>query len=74
MAATLSEGSKNALHFRFGPKTVLVVGSEGEGIQPLIIKRADHCIHIPLCGKIESLNVSAATASLLTTYAMQQPQ
>jgi 23S rRNA (guanosine2251-2'-O)-methyltransferase len=68
VAATLSEGSKNAFHFHFSPKTVLVVGSEGEGIQPLIIKRADHCIHIPLEGKIESLNVSAAAASLLTCY------
>jgi len=71
VASTLSEGSKNALHFRFAPKTVLVVGSEGEGIQPLIMKRADHCVHIPLCGKIGSLNVSAATASLLTMIAMQ---
>jgi 23S rRNA (guanosine2251-2'-O)-methyltransferase len=70
VASTLSEGSKNALHFHFAPKTVLVMGSEGEGIQPLILKRADHCIHIPLEGKIESLNVSAAAASLLTCYRM----
>lgn len=68
VAATLSAGSKNAFHFPFAKKTVLVVGSEGEGIQPLIQKKADHCIHIPLKGKIESLNVSAAAASLLTCY------
>ena len=68
VAATLQEGSENAFHFHFAPKTVLVVGSEGEGIQPLIIKRADHCIHIPQAGKIESLNVSSAAASLLTCY------
>ena len=68
VAATLSEGSKNAFHFRFALKTVIVVGSEGEGIQPLIQKRADHCLHIPLFGNIESLNVTQAAASLLTCY------
>lgn len=72
VAATLQEGSENAFHFHFAPKTVLVVGSEGEGIQPLILKRADHCIHIPLAGKIGSLNVSAAAASLLTCYRLGQ--
>lgn len=70
VVATLSEGSKNALQFHFAPRTVIVVGSEGEGIQPLIQKRANHCLHIPLEGKIESLNVSAAAASLLTCYRM----
>ena len=32
VAAALKEGSKNALHFPFAKRTVLVVGSEGEGI------------------------------------------
>ncbi len=68
IAAALQEGSKNALHFPFKPKTVFVVGSEGEGIQPLILKRADHLVHIPMFGKIESLNVAQAATSLLTCY------
>jgi 23S rRNA (guanosine2251-2'-O)-methyltransferase len=68
VAAALKEGSKNALHFSFSAKTVLVVGSEGEGIQPLILKRADHLLHIPMFGKIESLNVAQAATSLLTLY------
>ncbi len=68
VAAALKEGSMNALHFRFAAKTVLVVGSEGEGIQPLILKRADHIVHIPMFGKIESLNVAQAATSLLTCY------
>lgn len=69
-AAALKSGSKNAFRFPFAPKTVLVVGSEGEGIQPLILKRADHLLHIPMLGKIESLNVAQATASLLTCYCL----
>jgi len=68
VAAALKEGSKNALHFHFSKKTVLVVGSEGEGIQPLILKRADHIVHIPMFGKIESLNVAQAATSLLTCF------
>jgi 23S rRNA (guanosine2251-2'-O)-methyltransferase len=71
VAAALKGGSKNALHFRFGAKTVLVVGSEGEGIQPLILKRADYIVHIPIFGKIESLNVAQAATSLLTCYRIQ---
>lgn len=72
IAATLAPGAHNAFHFRFAPKTVLVVGSEGEGIQPLIQKRANHCVYLPMSGKISSLNVSAAAASLLTCYRLQQ--
>lgn len=71
ISAALKEGSKDALHFRFGAKTVLVVGSEGSGIQPLILKRSDYIVHIPMFGKIESLNVAQAATSLLTCYRMQ---
>lgn len=68
IASVLKPGSQSAFHFRFSPKTVLVVGSEGEGVQPLIQKRADHCVYIPMFGKIESLNVAQAATALLTCY------
>jgi 23S rRNA (guanosine2251-2'-O)-methyltransferase len=73
VAAVLKEGAHNAFTFKFGPKTVIVVGSEGEGIQPLIQKRADHCLYIPMSGKIGSLNVGQAATSLLTCYRLQYP-
>jgi 23S rRNA (guanosine2251-2'-O)-methyltransferase len=73
IASTLTASAKNALHFHFSPKTLLVVGSEGEGIQPLIQKRANHCIYLPMWGKIQSLNVSQAATALLTCYRMQHP-
>ncbi len=72
VAAVLTPGSKNALHFPFAPRTVIVVGSEGEGIQPLIQKRADHCLYIPMSGKIQSLNVAQAATSLLTCYRQRE--
>jgi len=68
VATAFEPGSKNAFEFNFAPKTVLVVGSEGEGIQPLILKKADHLLHIPMSGKIQSLNVAQAASSLLTCY------
>lgn len=47
-------------------KTVLVLGSEGEGLSPLIRDLCDLQIAIPMRGKIQSLNVSAAGAVLMS--------
>lgn len=66
VASLLDPESESAFEFNFAPKTLLIVGSEGEGIQPLIRKRADRSIYIPMAGKIESLNVAQATAVLLS--------
>jgi 23S rRNA (guanosine2251-2'-O)-methyltransferase len=68
VASILEPSSESAYSFRFSPRTLVIVGSEGEGIQPLIRKRADKTIFIPMEGKIESLNVSQATAILITLY------
>ena len=65
VAALLDPHSESAFGFNYAPRTVLIVGSEGEGIQPLLRKKADRSIYIPMKGKIESLNVAQATAVLL---------
>ncbi|MGI6378288.1 MAG: 23S rRNA (guanosine(2251)-2'-O)-methyltransferase RlmB [Bacilli bacterium] len=46
-------------------KIVLVIGSEGYGIAPLVFKQCDFKVHLPMEGKINSLNASNATAILL---------
>ena len=46
-------------------KLVLVMGSEGKGIRPVIIKVCDELITIPMQGKLSSLNVSSATSAIL---------
>ena len=44
---------------------VVVVGAEGRGLSTLVERRCDQVISIPVYGRIESLNVAAATAVAL---------
>jgi 23S rRNA (guanosine2251-2'-O)-methyltransferase len=44
---------------------VLVLGSEGRGLRPLVARTCDVLVSIPLAGHVESLNVAAAGAALL---------
>jgi 23S rRNA (guanosine2251-2'-O)-methyltransferase len=46
-------------------KLVIVVGSEGEGIRPIVRKAADFVVSIPMRGKVDSLNVAVAAAVAL---------
>lgn len=68
VVSLLEPKAESALTFSYAPKTVLIVGSEGEGIQPLIQKKADRSIYIPMAGKIQSLNVAQASAVLLSRW------
>ena len=46
-------------------KLAIVIGSEGQGIKPLVLKSCDFQATIPMQGESASLNVSAATAVVL---------
>jgi len=50
----------------------VVLGSEGKGLRPLVKKRCDKVLSIPLLGRINSLNVSAAAAVFLFEVARQR--
>lgn len=43
----------------------IIVGSEGKGVRPLLLKRSDDTFCIPQLGKTDSLNVSVATGIVL---------
>lgn len=45
--------------------TVLIIGSEGKGVSPLIIKNSDYVVKIPQYGHVNSLNASVAAGILL---------
>lgn len=54
-----------------GP-TALVVGSEGHGIRPGVLEKADFRVRIPMAGPLGSLNASVAGALLLYEAARQR--
>ena len=50
----------------------IVLGNEGSGISHLVREKCDFIISIPMFGSVNSLNVSAAGAVLLTEVAIQR--
>lgn len=48
-----------------GPLAI-VIGNEGKGVRPLVLKQCDFCVNIPMKGKINSLNASVATGIILS--------
>lgn len=43
----------------------LVLGSEGKGLRRLVKQKCDYLVHLPMLGKVDSLNVSVAAGVLL---------
>lgn len=46
-------------------KLVVIMGSEGAGMRRLIEEACDYTVRLPMCDKVESLNVSTAAAIVL---------
>lgn len=60
-----AESSTGYLEPDYRGGVVLVMGAEGSGLRSGVAKACDQLVAIPQRGRIESLNVSAATAVLL---------
>ena len=50
----------------------LVLGSEGKGLRRLVKQKCDYLIHLPMFGKIDSLNVSVAAGAFLLYEVIRQ--
>jgi 23S rRNA (guanosine2251-2'-O)-methyltransferase len=50
---------------QFEGRIGLVVGAEGKGIRPLVKRKCDFLVSMPMVGKINSLNVSVAAGIML---------
>jgi len=66
------EAGQSLYEVNFSGKVVLLVGSEGEGIRPLVRKQCDVVLAIPLYGGVGSLNASVAGAIALFEAARQR--
>lgn len=65
ICATSSHGGTPLYAAELPARAVLVIGAEDEGIAPALAAAADLTLCIPGTGRVESLNVAAATAVLL---------
>ncbi len=70
---TAAEGSIPMYQADLRSPTAIVIGSEGQGMGRLVEKNCDVTVHIPMRGRITSLNASAA-ASILLYEAVRQRQ
>lgn len=64
------KGTKSIADQSLQGPVAIVMGSEEDGISPEILKICDELVHIPMSGKITSLNVSAAAA--ICAYEVQR--
>jgi 23S rRNA (guanosine2251-2'-O)-methyltransferase len=56
----------------FRGNVVVVIGGEGEGIRPLVRKKCDHLVAIPIRGGVNSLNASVAGGVVLFEVVRQR--
>jgi 23S rRNA (guanosine2251-2'-O)-methyltransferase len=62
---TGGEAEKSIYQVEMKGPVALVLGAEGPGMRQLTRKTCDELVHIPMCGAVESLNVSVASGVCL---------
>jgi 23S rRNA (guanosine2251-2'-O)-methyltransferase len=70
--AVAAGGSKAPWETDFTVPIAIVLGAEGKGIRPLVLRGCDLLVKIPMFGKVASLNVGAAGAMLLYEVVRQR--
>ncbi|HEY0469008.1 MAG TPA: TrmH family RNA methyltransferase [Polyangiaceae bacterium] len=71
--ATVPRQSATSLHhFRFQQSDLLVIGSEGRGLDAAVLAECQAQITIPQAGVTESLNVAVASGIVLAEFKRQE--
>jgi tRNA G18 (ribose-2'-O)-methylase SpoU len=65
VGAALAAGAVDARDWRPAPRTALVLGEEGPGLDAAWLARCDRLVRIPMHAGVDSLNVAAAGAILM---------
>ena len=63
---TAADGASDLWHTDFTGPLALVIGSEGDGMGRLVAESCDYIVSLPMKGRLNSLNASAAAA--ITMY------
>jgi len=72
VVACTEKASEDLFNVNLAVPTALLLGSEEDGISPVLIKDADVLVRIPMKGKIGSLNVSVAAGIAIYEVVRQQ--
>jgi len=65
VVGTVAEGGRAPWEVDQTSPTVLVLGAEGKGLRPLVLRVCDERVRIPMAGQVSSLNVAAAASITL---------
>ena len=65
-------GGEDYFGVDFSGPAAIILGSEGFGVSRLLLDRSDFKVSIPMWGKVNSLNVSAAAAIVVTHAARRR--
>jgi 23S rRNA (guanosine2251-2'-O)-methyltransferase len=71
LAVEVAEGAEHYMAADYGPKCCLVLGNEGAGVTPGLLKACDAVVAVPMYGKGRSLNVHVAAAVVAFEAMMQ---
>jgi len=66
------QGSDSCFDLVFPESVAIVVGSEGRGIRRLVRENCDFMVHIPMKGRVNSLNASVSCAVIMAQIARQR--